>query len=461
MYRFCETFFSDWLKRKNRKPLVIRGARQVGKSTWVRQFCQQHNLVLCEINLERHLELDKVFATLDLKHIIQELSVILKRSFLHKNHVLFLDEIQATPSALAVLRYFYEDCPDLIVIAAGSLLDFSLKKQHFSMPVGRIEYFHMGPMTFKEFLIALNEDYLIDLINHYITNDKFSSMAHQQLVRRMREYFFVGGMPDAVRSFVETGLLQEASRSHESILVTLRDDFNKYTDSSKKVLQLQNLLSYIPAHLGQKVKYSNISREERARETKYVIELLRLAKICTPIFHSNCSGIPLEAGLNRAIFKLLFADIGLANRILGLDWTAINGRDERTLVNEGGLAEQFIGQHLLFRFQGIYEPQLHYWLREGHVSNAEIDYVITSGDWMIPVEVKSGSSGSLRSLHQFIYAKNPKVAIRFDANLPSIAKFSNIVKTKHDQRAVDYTMMSLPLYFVEETNRLVEQYRQF
>lgn len=382
LYRYAETFLLEWLNRKNRKPLIIRGARQVGKSTLVRRFCKQHHLTLCEINLERHLELDAIFASLDVTRLLQELSAIIGCSPAKENHVLFLDEVQATPSALAALRYFYEDYPDLMVIAAGSLLDFALKEHQFSMPVGRIEYFHMGPMTFKEFLIELNEKYLVDLMSHFKINQEFPRAAHEKLMRRLREYIFVGGMPEAVLSFSQSGLLEDASRSHESILATLKDDFNKYTKTSKEMLRLQNLLKYIPANIGQKVKYAKVSTNDKARETKHAIELLSLARICSQIFHSSCSGIPLEAEEDQSVFKLLFVDIGLLNRMLGLDWTAIAARDEQTLINEGGLAEQLIGQHLLYRFQGLYGPKLNYWLREGRSTNAEVDYVVSFADWM-------------------------------------------------------------------------------
>ena len=460
MHRYAEYHLNTWLKRKNRKPLIIRGARQVGKSTLVRHFCIKQKLTLCEINLEQHHELDKIFKTLNPSRILQELTTITGQSPLQKAHLLFLDEVQATPHVLAALRYLYEKYPSLIIIAAGSLLDFALRQHQQSMPVGRIEYFHLGPMSFKEFLLACNEDYLVQLIDQFSFTTPWPQTAHQKLLEKQREYFFVGGMPEAVYSFTQETSLAAATQAHESILSTLKDDFNKYCKNSNELIRLQTLLKYLPAHIGEKIIYSRVSPTDKAREIKQAIELLALAKLCMRVYHSSCSGIPLEAQQSLETFKCLLVDIGLMNRALGLDWTAISTRGDQTLINEGGLAEQFIGQHLLYRNQGLYEPSLHYWLREKKSNNAEVDYVITSGDWIVPIEVKAGQSGTLRSLHQYIALKQPNIAIRFDANPPSNASYQHQIRLGNDNAKISYKMMSLPLYLVEAVLPLLEEMRK-
>ncbi len=460
MFRYAKEFLVQWGQQERCKPLIIRGARQVGKSTLVRRYCEQQGLVLCEVNLERHLKLEQVFKSLDTKKILDELTVLSGTSPLHENHLLFLDEIQATPAALAALRYLYEDYPNLRVIAAGSLLDFALKDQRFSMPVGRIDYYHLGPMSFQEFLLAVDDAPLVERLEQVnLEHLELSPSAHEKLLQRHREYLLVGGMPEAVYAYRQKQSFDDVLRVHESILSTLKDDFNKYTQTSKELTRLQHLLHYIPGHVGEKVKYSNIASDEKSRDVRHAIELLSLARICYLVKHSDCSGLPLQANVHDKVFKTLMVDIGLMNRLLGLDWTAVREKNAQTLINAGGLAEQFVGQHLLDRAKGLQEPSLHYWLREGKSSNAEVDYVISKADWIVPIEVKAGESGSLRSLHQFVLAKAPNLCVRFDANLPSLAGFQHKIKTQRGVGEIHYRLLSLPVYMVEQLERLLDEAR--
>jgi hypothetical protein len=190
------------------------------------------------------------------------------------------------------------------------------------------------------------------------------------------------------------------------------------------------------------------------------ISLLCKARVCHQVFHSHCSGLPLSAERKDTIYKILFLDIGLVNHICGLDWLAINSLDDQQLVNEGGLAEQFVGQHLLNMSNGLEAPQLHYWLREGKSANAEVDYVISRGNWIVPVEVKAGKSGSLKSLHHFVFQKGSKYAIRFDLNPAGKQQITHKVVTAKGSKEVDFILLSLPLYGVEEMPRLIESLRQ-
>ena len=214
----------------------------------------------------------------------------------------------------------------------------------------------------------------------------------------------------------------------------------------------------LPRQIGKKVIYSNFSKEDRSGEVKNVIDLLAKARLCRQVYHSDCSGIPLNAGINENICKLLFIDCGLYNSMLGLRWKDIRTMDERSLVNEGSLAEQFIGQHLVFLAGRGRNPELHYWLREERSSNAEVDFVINSGKTVIPVEVKAGKSGTLKSLHQFALQKKAGLAIRFDVNLPSVQRISTSVNVKNGSVPITFTLISLPLYVVEEVPRLLEEW---
>lgn len=455
--RFSEQLLVAWLARRRRKPLVLRGARQVGKSTLVRQLAAHQGKVLNEINLERHLELDEVFKTLDVDAILRELEVISGAPIRPERSVLFLDEVQAVPHALQALRYLYEEKPGLPVVAAGSLLEFTLADHSFPMPVGRIQYMHLGPMTFKEFLTAV-EPSLATCLSEFGLDKPLAASAHRSLLARQRQYLFVGGMPEAVQVYEQSGSLQEVADVHRSIAETYLDDFSKYA-RQRELLLLQKVFRAIPRNLGNKVKYRNFSREDRAKDVRNAIELLNRARICHPVYHSSCSGLPLLSEIKESHYKLIFLDIGLANQLCGNDWLTLSAMTERELVNEGGLAEQFIGQHLVCHSQELGPPRLTYWLREGKSANAEVDYVWSRGNWIVPVEVKAGKSGSLRSLQQFVLHKRPPVTVRFDLNVPSLHRVSHTARTADGTSQVTYDLLSLPLYAVEELPRLIDDLR--
>lgn len=223
--RIAEAYLTRWYQKKHRKPLVLRGARQVGKSTLVRQFAWKQKLRLHEINLERHLDLHDLFKTLDITTIIRELESIIGSPIRQPDSLLFLDEIQATPYALQALRYFYEDTPQIPVIAAGSLLEFTLSDHSFPMPVGRIEYYHLGPLTLREFLQAMAPD-LTEYLATYTLEADIPSQAHKRLLTKQREFFFTGGMPEAGQMYAETGSVIEVAEVHRSIVETYQDDFS-------------------------------------------------------------------------------------------------------------------------------------------------------------------------------------------------------------------------------------------
>jgi hypothetical protein len=452
--RNAEKYLNNWYPKNHRKPLVLRGARQVGKSTLVRHFAGKNGLILNEVNLEQNLYLNNLFKTLDMDSIIRELDALVGRNIQDPGALLFLDEIQATPHAIQALRYFYEEKPELPVISAGSLLEFALADHHFSMPVGRIEYYHLGPMTFTEFLTAV-EPGLNRYLSEFRINKTMPVTAHQKLVKRQREFLFVGGMPEAVNAFAEENSLMEVTAVHRSIAGTYQDDFSKYA-KQKDLALMQKIFRQIPRIIGQKVKYSNISREDKSRNVKAVIDLLVKARVCHQVFHSHCSGVPLIADMNENVYKMLFMDVGLAAYLTGLDWIALQALDGDALVNEGKLAEQFVGQHLL---NPLEPPQLTYWLRELKTANAETDYVTANGNQVIPIEVKAGKSGTLKSLQQFALSKNAALCVRFDLNLPDIRQITHSARIDGSSIPVSYTLLSLPLYMVEELPRILNELR--
>ncbi len=451
-------FLSDWLRSKNRKPLIIRGARQVGKSTLVELFARQNHHPLCNVNLERHPDLFTIFESKDPEQIIQQIEFLPKMETITDKTLLFFDEIQAVPQAIPALRYFYEDKPEFPVVSAGSLLEFSLADHSFSMPVGRIQYLHMGPMTFSEFLLALDEKQLHDFINQYELGHEISEVAHQRLLQLLRSYYFIGGMPEAVAVFAESRSYKKVSEVHNSIIETYRDDFPKY-GGSRNLHRMLNVFNFAARNVGVKIKYSNISSQDQSVTIKKDIELLAMARVITKVIHSHCSGLPLQADIEEKVYKLLFLDIGLMNAICGLDWRTISQIDEIKLINQGAIAEQFIGQHLQAMLADKPNRELNYWLREGRSSNAELDFVIGAGGIAVPIEVKSGATGSLKSLHQFMGSKQASLAIRFDTQLPTIHHIDTVINTNKRRQQVKYPLISLPLYLVERLHSIINNYQ--
>jgi len=448
MKRTALNRLNKWYNSKRRKPLIIRGARQVGKSTLVRKFAEAEKLELYEINLERNPKLEKCFSTLNTESILQELEATIGKKIVSEKSLLFLDEVQATPSAISALRYFFEDNPDLAIVAAGSLLEFILKDHDFSMPVGRIQYLHLEPMTFNEFLLGIGESFIYEQINNWNPNINISQTAHEKLIKHLHLFFLCGGMPEAVLAYKETKSLEECKAVHEEILFTYFDDFPKYRtriDSST----IRQVFEATPLAIGKKVKYSTFAPDLRSAQIRICIELLSLAKVITQVRHSSCSGLPIKAGENSSIYKLLYLDTGLLLRALGLNLIKLTSFTQDQLVNKGVIAEHFIGQHLVARASANNDRSLNYWLREGKSNNAEVDYVISEKGKIIPVEVKAGKSGTLRSLQQFALKHGSKHALRFDLNLPSVQQISS--------KGISYTLHSLPIYLVESLDSYFDE----
>lgn len=432
----------DWFKSDTRKPLVLRGARQVGKSTLVRLFAKEYGLRLIEINLDRKGHWNKIFETNDTSSIIREVEDHLNiriDSTQETKDILFFDECQATPALLSALRYFYEDLPALPVITAGSLLEFTLEKFQTSLPVGRIEFMHLGPMTFDEFLLAKGEDRIVASLSEFDLTKKISTTMHEKVLRYQREYLFVGGMPEAVSLFTRNGDPKRIRKVLSEILDVYRDDFNKYSRDSMHP-RLHLIIDYVLSHVGEKVKYSNISKDYEAKEIKKGIDLLLKAKIITKVDNTHSQGIPLKKGADGSTYKLIFLDVGLINVGLRYEWRDILNSSERELLHEGPLAEQFVGQHLRELSPEFEESELFYWLREGRSNAAEVDYLVQQGKNIIAIEVKSGATGSMRSLHQWNkdISHKYKRSLRFDLNPPS--QFN--IKVDN----FNYELISLPLY---------------
>ena len=432
----------------------MRGARQVGKTYLIETFGKNYFQSVLTVNLEQKEELHPLFNRMEAKRIVQELSLYFNQPLIPGQTLLFLDEIQACPKAIACLRYFHEEIPNLHVVAAGSLLDFSLREFKHSVPVGRIEYLHLNPLTFQEFLMAVGENALADHLARYHIGDEIGDAVNVKLRDLLRLYFFVGGMPSAVAAYAQRHDLLEAQRILASITITLQDDFAKYGTRAQQ-RNMRQALRYIPRNIGRKIRYVNISRDIRADELRTALELLELSRIVTLVRHTSANGIPLGAEVSEGHFKPLLLDIGLCNNLCGL---SLPDSVALLAAQEGGLAEQFVGQELRNLGPAFDEHPLFYWHREEKNANAEVDYLWVHESNIIPVEVRAGTSGSLKSLQVFLAEKKRNFAVRLNMDRPSLGTFASAIGGKGGPRNVSYTLLSLPLYLAGQLDRLVREH---
>ena len=464
MHRRQLDILKDWLRSPYRKPLVIRGARQVGKSTLVELFAGEDDVdaEVFAVNLERYPQLAQAFNESNPREMLNLMQALTGAPALSDRTMLFLDEIQAAPAAFPMLRYFLEDMPELPVIAAGSLMEFLLSSHSFSMPVGRVEYLNMGPMTFTEFLAGIGESTLAEEVGGFefdVADEAPESphpLVHKRLLELLKLYLFIGGMPEAVRAYAETHDLNAVSGIHSSIIETYRDDFPKYA-ARRDLARMLGVFNFAAMRAGQKVKYSNIFPDQQSVTLRRDIDILAMARVISKATHSHCSGLPLQADLKENVYKLIFLDVGLMNAVRGLNWATLSGQTDNGLVNEGANAEQFIGQHLAELLAQRPNRELTYWLREGRSNNAEVDYVAEFGGRIVPIEVKAGRSGTLKSLHQFAAEKRPDLAVRFDLAEPSLQEIQARAITASGATPVRYRLLSLPLYLVERLPNILDR----
>ncbi|MBN1669398.1 MAG: ATP-binding protein [Kiritimatiellae bacterium] len=442
-----------WRDSPRRKPLVLRGARQVGKSYLCREFARAHFDALVEINFELTPNVADLFADKSPENIVPRLELHAGTKITAGKTLLFLDEVQAVPEVFACLRYFHERMPSLHVMAAGSLLEFVLEEHDFSMPVGRIEYFHLGPMRYEEYLSACGRSHLCEFLQQYAVGTDIPASLHQDLLNSLREFLVVGGMPEAVQAYVDTKSFLECDKVKQSILSTYTDDFSKY---AKRVntQRVQRVFQRLPHLVGGKFKHTRVDRNEQARAIGQALRLLCLARIAYKVHHSGCNGVPLGAEIDERKFKVIFLDVGLLCKACGLSLLEFERAEDVLLVNAGAVCEQFTGQHLLYAGPHFEDPALHYWSREKRQSSAEVDYVMSVGPHVVPVEIKAGKSGKLKSLHLFLKEKQRAFAVRFDTGVPSLLDYEAVLPTREK---VPCRLLSLPLYLVGQARALCRQ----
>jgi len=384
----------EWRTHPYRKPLIIRGARQVGKSWVVEEFGKQFPYFI-SINFEENQPAQDIFSgDLDVNQLLEKLSLYAHQKIIPGETLLFFDEIQECPNAIRALRYFKEKRPELHLIAAGSLLDFILEK--IGLPVGRVQFMYLYPLSFSEFLTVNNRDDL----REYILKQQIDPVIHQKILEYLRHYFWLGGMPAVVHAWLERRDPKLCHEIQDEILDAYQQDFHKYT-SERQIPYLNKVFASIPKQLGNKFKFAHVENDIHSLPLKEALSLLNKAGIAHYCYHTSAHRQPLNAEMDEKKFKVFFFDIGLAQRLLGLDTRTWLGTSFK-VENMGAITEQFVAQEFLAYHEVKRRLQLHYWHREARGSNAEVDFIIQKDGQIIPIEVKSAKDGRMRSLHLYL-----------------------------------------------------------
>lgn len=427
--RIIDRYLSEWATRPVHKPILLRGARQVGKSTAVRHLGESFKYYV-EINLEKQSNYIDLFKKdLDVTRIVPQMAAMCGTPVVPNETLLFIDEIQESQEAIMALRYFKEDMPNLHVIAAGSLLEFVLDEIP-TFGVGRIRSMYMFPMTFDEFLLANGEQLLLDARGQANIDAPLPTPLHEKLIGLMRTFMLVGGMPESVVKWVQTHDFLQCQEVQDDIITGYEADFPKY----KKKVDPQLLIATMKSAATQATKkfvYSRVPGEYKTAEVKKALDLLIKAGILIPVTHSSGNGLPLGDESDESIRKILLLDTGLMLRLLNMtmgDTSAITAQiltaTAADLVNKGPMAEMLAGLELLHYLTPNLHHDLYYWVRQAKNATAEIDYLLSRDMQVLPFEVKAGVQGGMKSLWDFMREKKLDQAVR--CSLENFGKFDYI-----------------------------------
>ena len=447
--RSIDKTLEEWKESTTHKPLLLRGARQVGKSSAVRHLGTQFKY-FAEVNFESAKSIATFFkGDLDVKLISSKISNYIQVPIIPGQTLLFLDEIQACPEAIMALRFFKEDYPELHVIAAGSLLEFALQ----SLPtfgVGRIHSVFMYPMTFDEFLVAMDMGGLLAMRREATATHPLDAPFHDKLVNLFRTYLMVGGMPEAVATWRETTDFLKCQQVHQDIILTYEDDFNKYGRRVNPEL-LRLTLHGVCHQIGHKLTFSRISEGYRSAQIREALNLLTLAGLVIPVVATSANGVPLDAESDEKRAKYLFLDSGLLLAILHLDGQLghdliklIMTATPQDLINKGSITEMVAGLEISRYKSPVMRPRLFYWEKTGN-SIAEIDYLSIRSMKVLPIEIKAGTQGGMKSLWIFMREKHLNNAVRC-----SLENFGSFDYIDHDDDNTIRHVDICPLYALSQ-----------
>lgn len=420
-----------WKASINRKPLVLRGARQVGKTTTVNIFAQEFKQYIY-LNLERKEDAEpfEKFRTID--ELINGIFFLKNKSISIEDTLIFIDEIQEVPIALNVLRYFFEDYPRFSVIAAGSLLE-TLFNKDVSFPVGRVEFMVLRPLSFDEFLLAVGEDMAYEQKNTFPINE----FAHNKLLELFHLYTLIGGMPEVVSKYSQTKDLFSLNKVYESLILSYLDDVEKYASSSKQALIMRHAIRSCFTEAGKRIKFQGFGNSTySSREMGECLRIIEKAMLINLVFPTTHVNHPYAIDIKKSP-RLQVLDTGMLNYFTGIQ-KQIFGTDDLNNIYQGIITEHIVGQELLANNYS-YLNGLKFWVREKKDSTAELDFLVECNGDVYPLEIKSGATGSLRSLHQFMEVYSNDTAFRLCASPYSV---DNITTPNKKQ----FKLINLPYY---------------
>ena len=450
--RLIDPFLEEWKNNPGHKPLLLRGARQVGKSSAVRHLALKfENFV--EINFEKNPVYKDIFKKdLDPERIVREISLLSDKKIENKKTLLFLDEIQESPEAIMSLRFFKEDLPDLHVVAAGSLLEFALENIS-TYGVGRIHSMFMYPMTFDEFLLANSMTKLIEERNRANVSQPLPDYLHNKIVDLFRTYLLTGGLPEVVDNWIKYHDYIKCQQIQDDLIISYETDFAKYKKRIDPIL-LQNILMSVTLQLSHKFGFSKVKGDYTSTKVKEGIDLLKKAGLVSLVYKTSANGLPLASESSVNEFKVMYFDPGLALRILNMSM-GYNSRDivegillssVTDLVNKGAMTEMVAGLEMMRYKSPNIRHDSFYWERDVRNSSAEVDYIEAFNGKVLPIEVKAGVQGGMKSLWMFMNQKKVSLGVR-----TSLENFGKIER----EDEINKEVVICPLYVLSQLNRVI------
>lgn len=432
----------EWAQEKDRKPLVLRGARQTGKTTAVNLFARDFDQYIY-LNLEKPEESKLFDGSFTMPQLVDAI-LFLKDADKNKGKtLLFIDEIQNNPKAVTALRYFYEEAKHLYVIAAGSLLE-SLIDKTISFPVGRVEFLPVRPCSFKEYLAAMGENKSLEIIK----SDQIPDYAHDKLSDLFRNYTMIGGMPEVIKDYSQNRDLNRLKRIYESLIISYQDDVEKYARNQTMTTVIRHIIGSAFQYAGTRITFEKFGNSQyRSREMGEAFRVLEKTMLLKLIYPVTKTKLPLDEKL-RLSPKLLMLDTGLVNHSAGLQRELVTSKRIDEVYN-GKVAEHITGQELL-ALQPSVLSKLNFWVPKNANAQAELDYVYPWKDMMIPVEVKSGATGRLRSLHRFVNEAPHEWAVRVYAGKYQVDEATTVGGKK-------FKLINLPFYLVGEIDKTLKK----
>lgn len=430
-------YLSEWKNKKERKPLIIRGARQVGKTSAVQIFAKKYFKDTVYLNLD-NVEHSRLFKEeLSLDDFDKIINIKFGKKIIPYETLIFIDEIQNSSSLIKLLRFFYEERPGLHVIATGSLLQAKLEKEGFSVPVGRVEFIYMYPLDFFEYLEARNKRELLSFLQGFSFTDKIPEAIHQEALGYFYEYTMIGGMPEVVRVYLENADITNLKSIYSSLFTGYCEDVYKYS-SLANVKYISYIIEHAPLFAGMAITYEKFGGSNfKSREISNAFSILDKVMLSYQVSATESKELPI-VGQRKRPKKLLFLDIGLVNDRMGIQEDFLNLKDLNSFYR-GRIAEQVVGQNILSQFTISY-PSIFYWSKKKTEGSAEVDFCMHHKGKILGIEVKSGDARRLRSIFSFTQEVKNNIALRIHGG--------NLKKEKIHIAGKSAELISIPFYLV-------------